>query len=95
LETLNNPNITVASRTLRPGINGNARSNYIWRRGSAIGAQWTRMSGRDNVMGNRTAVRHGRLCQVSARFLVGAPVLSAYPVFFRKRKTFYLNKSRN
>jgi hypothetical protein len=65
-----------------------------WGRGSGIGTQWTRRSGRKTIRGRRQAQKHITSRHMSACFMGERPTLSAYPVFFRKRKTFFLNKSR-
>jgi|GEM_PF-5159282 len=64
----------------------------IWGRGSGIGSEWTRRSGRDFIPGSRPGLGPKRSGHSSARFKGEIATLSAYPVFFRKRKTFFLNK---
>ena len=94
MQTLNNV-------SFRPGLtcidlpDQNQFAAVNWSRGSAIGSEWTRRSGRDKIRGSRKVNTTVKTAQLSHKFMRQMATLAAYPVFYRKRKTFYLNNSRN
>lgn len=93
MHAFNNTNFRPTSAKI-PGTEMPGLSVIKWGRGSGIGTQWTKRSGRKTIRGRRRAPKQMTSRHMAACFMGDRPTLSAYPVFFRKRKTFFLNKSR-